>query len=47
MQHTSPQGSTRLATTCLTVCLLAPVFGAVPLVGNLTVTQNDTGNTES
>jgi hypothetical protein len=44
MQHTSPPASPRLATTCLAVCLLTPAFGAVPLIGNLAITQNDTGN---
>jgi hypothetical protein len=45
MHHTSPPASPRLASTCLAVCLLTPVIGAVPLIGNLTITQNDTGNT--
>src|SRR5690606_35820033 len=30
--------------TSLTACLLSPTFGAVPFIGNLTITQNDTGN---
>ncbi|MCW1921481.1 Ig-like domain-containing protein [Luteolibacter arcticus] len=44
MHHFSPQGRARLAISSLSVCLLAPAFGAAPLIGNLTVTQNDTGN---
>ncbi|MEK7950378.1 Ig-like domain-containing protein [Luteolibacter soli] len=44
MHHTSPQGRARLAITSLTACLLSPAFGAVPLIGNLAITQNDTGN---
>jgi len=44
MHHTSPQGRARITFTSLTACLLSPAFGAVPLIGNLTITQNDTGN---
>ena len=44
MHHFSPQGRARITITSLTACLLSPAFGAVPLVGNLTITQNDTGN---
>ena len=41
MQYTFPAGNARLA---ITLCLLMPVFGATPFYGNLTIIQNDTGN---
>ncbi len=33
-----------LLQSCIFASLLVPAFGAVPLIGNLTITQNDTGN---